>query len=147
MLAPLMGLALDAAARGGVRPLVAVAACAIGAAFAGVALGFATQAVFEALRLRMGEIDAALVVAAIYAGLAILVWPATLLVQRRIARRDPAPAIPQDDIDALLPLLERGGTESAALAQVLKSGRNLPPFPMIALALAGGLIAGRGGSK
>jgi hypothetical protein len=147
MLAPLIGIALDAAARGGARPLLAIAGAAAASAFVCVALGFATKAGFDALCSRMDAIDAALVVAAIYAGLAVLVWPATLLAQRRIARRDPPDAIPEDDIDALLPLLERGGTESAALAQVLKTGRNLPPFPMIALAVAGGLVAGRGVSK
>ncbi len=147
MLAPLMGLALDAVARGGIRPLVTVAACAIALAFGCVALGFATKAGFEALLLRMDGIDAALVVAAIYAGLAIAVWPASVLARRWMARRDPPSAIPEDDIDALLPLLERGGRESAALAQILKTGRDLPPFPMIALALAGGLVAGRGVSK
>lgn len=142
-----MGLALDAAARGGVRPLLTAAGCFVAAAFGGVALGFVTFAGFEALRARLGEIDAALVLAAIYAALAIAVWPVTALIRRWSMRRDPPAAHSHDDIEALLPLLERGDRESAALAQVLKAGRDLPPFPMIALAVAGGLVAGRGASK
>lgn len=138
MLASLLGV---------VRPLPSIAAAGLASVFAAVALGFSTHAGYAAARAAYGEIDAALFVAAIYAALAIAVWPITVLVQRRMARRDPPSAIPEDDIDALLPLLERGGEESAALAQVLKAGRNLPPFPMIALALAGGLVAGRRASR
>lgn len=147
MLAPMLGLALDAASRGGARPLLTAAGAAAALAFACVALGFATKAGFEAARGTLGEIDAALLIAAIYAGLALAAWPATVLARRWADRRDPRPAIAQDDIDALLPLLERGGGGSAALAQILKAGRGLPPFPMIALALAGGLMAGQRGAK
>lgn len=140
MLVPVLGAAMEAAARGGARPLLTVAAGAASIACGGVALGFATLAGFDAARAAWGEIDAALVVAAVYAGAAAAIWAATMLARRWTGART---ASEPDASAALLRLLEGGGRESAALAEILKAGRELSPLPMVALALAGGLAAGR----
>lgn len=133
-----------AALLGAVRPLPSIAAAGLASVFAAVALGFLTHAGYAAARAAYGEIDAALIVAASYASAAALAWLAASIARRRTAHRT---ASRRDDAEALLRVLESGDGQTAALAEILKTGRELPPLPMIALALAGGLVAGRRASR
>jgi hypothetical protein len=146
MLAPFLGVAFDAAARSSARRLLWGAVGAISIAFACVALGFATKAGFAALSATRGDVDAGLIVAAAYAAAAAAIWPLALLA-RRIGDKRAAPVAEptagRDGVDALLRLLESGDRETVALADAIKVGRDLPPLPMIALALASGYVAGR----
>jgi hypothetical protein len=135
MLASLLGVA---------RPLPSIAAAGLASIFAAVALGFLTHAGYAAARAAYGDVDAGLIVAATYAGAAAAVWLVALIARRRAAHRA---ASRRDDADALLRVLESGDGQTAALAEILKTGRELPPLPMIALALAGGLVAGRRASR
>jgi hypothetical protein len=114
------------------------------ALLAAVSLGFATFAAYACLRASEGPALAALIVGAAYGLLALAIW-AIGTARRRPRPQRPTATPPPEDIDALPRSSAAAGTEQDLLALIaaLRLGRELSPMELVALALVGGLIAGK----
>ncbi len=148
----LTGLLGDAAERRLGNFLLGVAAAGVVALFAAVSLGFGTFAVYVYLRASQGRVVAALIICAVYGLTAITIW--AIGMARRRARRLRLAAMASasaslDDIDSLLQYLLAAGAQQDQLALVaaMRLGRELSPTQLLALALAGGFIAGKNLAK
>jgi len=134
---------LAAGSKRRLRVLILGAALALaGAASASVGLGFATFALFEAVRLRTDAIDAALAVSGLYFLLAAIFF----LLRRRVAtpRRVPETAAPAAQDAPIDPLgAAAGAPQAAAIAMGAELARQLTPLQLTLLAALSGFVAGR----
>ena len=128
------------------RRFIICAGLAFAAALTGaIGLGFATFALFEALRRDYGAINAAIVVAALYVIIAGLL---ALLARRagRPARADASPPPQQAASAASDPLsaaAQAGAPQAAAVAMGIELAKQLTPLQLTLLAALSGFVAGR----
>jgi hypothetical protein len=125
--------------------LLSIAAFTAAALFTAVSLGLATFAAYEYCRVSEGPVAAALIVAAIYALLAIAIL-AVEAARRRSARlRRAASAPPPRTVDALPPSQAATDApgEQLALIAAMQLGRELSTMQLLAVTLAAGFMAGR----
>jgi hypothetical protein len=145
MVRELIGLWGAAAERCVHDSLLTVAAVTAAALFTAVSLGFATFAGYEYCRAWDGHVAAALIVAAIYALLAIAIL-AIEAARRRAARlRRAAAAASPPAVDSLLQsqATPDAPPEQLALIAAMRLGRELSTMQLLALTLAAGFMAGR----
>ena len=102
-------------------------ACALSGA---IGLGFATHALYHALRLQYGVIDASIGLCAIYLVLAGVLY----LCYRRVGA--PAPA-------RLSQGLASDAPQAAALAMGLELAKEMTPLQLTMIAVISGFVAGR----
>ena len=101
-----------------------------------IGLGFATYALFLAVRLQYGVIAAAIVLAAVY----LLVAALFLLLYRRVSRRTPA----REAVEKLTAAAETAGApQAAAMAMGLELAKQMTPLQLALLAALSGFVAGR----
>jgi len=115
-------------------------------ALAVVAAGFGTFAGYAFLRERAGSVSAALIVAAVCAALAAILWSMTAWrIRARRPRRTPPPPFSGGDIEGLLQSLAAASTSEnqVVLLAAMRLARDLSPMQLLLAALVGGFIAGR----
>jgi hypothetical protein len=124
--------------------LGAALACACGLSGA-VGLGFATHALYRALALQYGVVNASIAVAAIYLILAGILY----LCYRRVAA--PAAKAPSrltralpDDAEALRAATQASDApQAAAVAMGLELAKQMTPLQLTMVAVISGFVAGR----
>jgi putative superfamily III holin-X len=138
--------ALAAQTQQRLRRFIICASLAFAAALTGATgLGFATYALFQALRRDYGAINAAIALAAIYIVIAGLL---ALIARRagRPARADASPP-PQAASAATDPLSaaaqDSGAPQAAAVAMGVELAKQLTPLQLTLLAALSGFVAGR----
>jgi hypothetical protein len=131
----LSALAADTQQR--LQRLIVCACLAFTALLSGaIGLGFATYALFLAVRVQYGVIAAAVVLAVAYLILAALF----LLLYRRASRRTPA----REAADRLTAAAETAGApQAAAIAMGLELAKQMTPLQLALLAALSGFVAGR----
>ena len=112
-----------------------------------ISLGFATAAAFSLLRSVTGTVAAETILAGAYAGTAVLV-AAVQMLRRRASRRPNVTASSRatsgtDDIPQIQPGQAAAVGSEAPLMQALKLGSELSTMQLLAVALLGGIVAGR----
>jgi len=120
---------------------------AMRAVFAAVSLGFGTFAAYLALTESLGAPNAAAILCAAYAIVAIAMCLIGMRY-RRIRRRRSIAAVapaPATDIEALVQSLGTAGSpvDQRALMAAMQVGRNLSPTQLLLIAVMGGFVAGR----
>jgi hypothetical protein len=128
------------------RLFICVGLTIAGALSGAVGLGFATYALFEALRLQYGVIDASLALAAIYLVLAAVFY----LILRRVSQ-SPYPAsgpvarpVGDDPVEAFKAAAGAAAPpQAAAIAMGIELARQLRPLQLALLAALSGFAAGR----
>lgn len=128
------------------RQFIVCASLACAAAVTGaIGLGFATYALFRALQLQYGPVNAAIAVAAIYlvaAGLLALLARGAGRSARVNAGPPPAAAAaPADPLSAAAPA--NGAAQAAAIAMGVEIAKQLTPLQLTLLAVLSGFVAGR----
>ena len=125
--------------------LLGAAVAGMVALFAAVSLGFGAFAIYAYLQASQGRVVAALIVCAAFGAAAIAIC--AIAMARRRARRSrqaaKASSARAGDIDLLLRHLAAAGAQQDQLALAARLGRELSPMQLLALALAGGFIAGK----
>ncbi len=125
--------------------LLGAAVAGMVALFAAVSLGFGAFAIYAYLQASQGRVVAALIVCAAFGAAAIAIC--AIAIARRRARRSrqaaKASSARAGDIDSLLRHLAAAGAQQDQLALAARLGRELSPMQLLALALAGGFIAGK----
>ena len=125
--------------------LLGAAVAGMVALFAAVSLGFGAFAIYAYLQASQGRVVAALIVCAAFGAAAIAIC--AIAMARRRARRSrqaaKASSARAGDIDSLLRHLAAAGAQQDQLALAARLGRELSPMQLLALALAGGFIAGK----
>jgi hypothetical protein len=125
--------------------LGAAAVAGMVALFAAVSLGFGAFAIYAYLQASQGRVVAALIVCAAFGAAAIAICAITMARRRarrsRLAAR--ASSARAGDIDSLLRHLAAAGAQQDQLALAARLARELSPMQLLALALAGGFIAGK----
>ena len=125
--------------------LLGAAVAAMVALFAAVSLGFGAFAIYAYLQASQGRVVAALIVCAAFGAAAIAIC--AIAMARRRARRSrqaaKASSARAGDINSLLRHLAAAGAQQDQLALAARLGRELSPMQLLALALAGGFIAGK----
>jgi hypothetical protein len=128
------------------RRFIVCASLALAAALTGaIGLGFATYALFRALQLQYGAVNAAIALAAIY----LVVAGLFALLARgagRPAHADPGPPLraagaPAAPLSAAPP--GNGAAQDAAIAMGVELAKQLTPLQLALLAVLSGFVAGR----
>jgi hypothetical protein len=137
---------LAAQAQPRLRRFIVAACLAFAAALSGaIGLGFASNALFQALLMQYGAINASLALAAIYlilAGIFYLCYRRAKLAPR--APPVPAPLFTSDAADALKAAAQANGTpQAAAVAMGVELAKQLTPLQLTMLAALSGFVAGR----
>jgi len=134
--------ALASASQQRLRRFFVCASLAAAGALSGiVGLGFATYALFEALRLQHGVVDASLALAALYLLLAVVFY----LIFRRVSRSPlSAPGPADDPVDAFKAAVGAAPPpQAAAITMGIELAKQLTPLQLTLLAALSGFAAGR----
>ncbi len=125
--------------------LLGAAVAGMVALFAAVSLGFGAFAIYAYLQASQGRVVAALIVCAAFGAAAIAICAIAMARWRARRSRQAAKASSAraGDIDSLLRHLAAAGAQQDQLALAARLGRELSPMQLLALALAGGFIAGK----
>jgi hypothetical protein len=137
--------ALTAASRKYAQRLATrMALAGVGAAAALVGLGFATDALYAALRAQYGVVDAAAALAAIYLVLAGVLFACRGLVGSAAARDSLGDRrLPAAVTDATAKQIEADAAQAATLALGVEAAKQLTPAQLVLLAALTGFVAGR----